>query len=197
MIRSLTLFLFAICMTLAGCASSPEVSTDYNTAYSFAGKTRLAVMKPEAAMAALGKRAMVPGMNDLMARRISITIEKELEARGYQLVPAAKADLIVTFFVTSQNKTQVNNYNSGFGYRRCWDAYRCAAFASPQIDVKNYTEGTLFIDFIDTKDKTLQWRGVTSKRLPSKKASISERDKLAAEVVAAILAKYPPGTPGN
>jgi len=196
--RILTLLLLGVCITLAGCQSAPKVSTDYNTAYDFAGKKRLAVLDPETAMAALGKPVLGPGMNGLMSRRLTKTIEKELQARGYELVLSKQADMIVTFFVTSRNKTQVNSYNNGFGYRRCWDAYRCAAFASPQVDVKNYTEGTLFIDFIDPKEKMLEWRGVTSKRLPSKaNASISERDKLAAEVVGAILAKYPPGASKN
>jgi Domain of unknown function (DUF4136) len=172
----------ALCaLLLAGCETTPKVGVDYNPQYVFAGKTRFAVVRPTG-----------PGMNDLMVQRLGGAIESALAARGYRIVPAAQADMLVSFFVTSQNKADVHTYNTGFAYRRCWDPLRCAGWASPEVDVRYYTEGTLLIDFIDPASKTLEWRGTTSKRLASK-PSPSERDELAKEVVDAIIAQYPPG----
>lgn len=180
--RSLMYVLGLACaLLLAACESTPRVAVDYNPGFAFAGKTRFAVIRPT-----------VPGMNDLMAQRLMSSIESALRARGYQIVPPEQAELYASFFVTSQNKADVQTYNSGFAYRRCWDPYRCAGWASPQVDVRYYTEGTLMIDVIDPASKSLQWRGTTSKRLPSK-PSPAERDKIASEVVGAILAQYPPG----
>jgi len=180
------LFLLLSGLLLAACETTPAVSVDYNPQYAFAGKTRFAVVRP-------ANGAVV---NDLLAQRLTTAIESALTARGYSLVPAAQADMLVSFFVTSQNKADVSTYNTGFAYRRCWDPLRCAGWASPQVDVRYYTEGTLLIDFIDPASKTLEWRGSTSKRLPSK-PSPADRDRIAKEVVEAIIAQYPPGGAGE
>jgi hypothetical protein len=170
-------------LLLAGCETTPQVSVDYNPQYAFAGKPRFAVVRP-------ANNAVV---NDLMAQRITGASESALTARGYAIVPPAQADMLVSFFVTSQDKADVHTYNTGFAYRRCWDPLRCAGWASPEVDVRYYTEGTLLIDFVDPASKTLEWRGSTSKRLPSK-PSPADRDRIAKEVVEAIIAQYPPGS---
>lgn len=176
---------------LAGCASTPQVRVDHNPAFQFAGKVRFAVLRPELAVAALGGQG-APVMNDLMAQRFTTTIERNLRARGYEIVPRQQADMLVTFFVTTENRTDVRTYNSGFGYGRCWNTMHCAAWASPEVSVQNYKVGTLFIDFIDPASNTLQWRGTTSKRLPGN-PSVEERDQLAELVVRAIIDQFPPG----
>ena len=97
--------------------------------------------------------------------------------------------MLVSFFVTSQSKTDIRTYNDGFSYRRCW-SISCNTMATT-VDVRNYEEGTLFIDFIDPTTRQLQWRGMVSKRLSSKRTS-AERDKLIRESVEAVLATFPP-----
>lgn len=181
-----------LCLALlAGCASTPKVSVDHNPAFQFAGKVRFAVLRPELAVAALGGQG-APVMSDLMAQRLTTTIERNLRERGFEIVPRQQADMYVTFFVTTENRTDVHTYNSGFGYGRCWNSMRCAAWASPEVSVQNYTVGTLLIDFIDPASNTLQWRGTTSKRLPSN-PSVEDRDELAELVVHAIIDQFPPG----
>lgn len=190
--RATSRIVIGLCIAiLAGCASTPRVSVDHNPSFEFANKTRFAVLRPELAVAALGGRG-APVMNDLMAQRLTTTIERNLRERGYEVVPAPQADMYVTFFVTTENRTDVHTYNTGFGYGRCWDAWRCAAWASPEVSVQNYTVGTLFIDFIDPASEKLQWRGTTSTRLPSN-PSQDRRDELAERVVHAIIAQFPPG----
>lgn len=184
--------LLCLCLGIfAGCASSPKVSVDHSPNYAFAAKTRFAVLRPEAAVAAMGGRG-APVMNDLMAQRLTTTIERALTARGYQIVPPGQADMFVTFFVTTENRTDIHTYNSGFGYGRCWDPMRCAGWANPEVSVQQYAVGTLFLDFIDPQSETLQWRGTTSTRLPSN-PSQEKRDALADKVVTAIIDQFPPG----
>ncbi len=55
-----------------------------------------------------------------------------------------------------------------------------------------YTEGTLFVDFIDPQSKQLQWRGMVSKRL-SKSRTMEERKQMVDEIVTSVIAKFPPG----
>ena len=178
--------------TLAGCASAPKVGVDHNPAYDFTSKTRFAVLRPEAAIAATSGRG-APVMNDLIAERLTNAIEASLRARGYTIVPTTQADMFVTFFVTAEDRTDIHTYNSGFGYRRCWDPLMCAGWANPEVTVQQYTVGTLLIDFIDPVTGSLQWRGTTSKRLPSKPPSPEQRDETAHEVVQAIIDQFPPG----
>jgi len=191
-VKGMTRIALGLCLAIvAGCASTPKVSVDHNPDYAFSGKTRFAVLRPELAVAALGGRG-APVMNDLMAQRITGALERTLRARGYQIVPAAEADMFVTFFVTTENRTDVHTYNTGFGYGRCWDPIRCAGWASPEVSVQQYTVGTLFVDFIDPDNKTLQWRGTTSKRLPSNPTQ-EKRDEIVNTVVGAVLDQFPPG----
>ncbi len=192
MVNRLRIALLGACLAvLVGCASTPKVSVDHSPNYDFAAKTRFAVLRPEAAVAALGGHG-APVMNDLMAQRLTSTIERALTARGYQLVRPDQAEMFVTFFVTTENRTDIHTYNSGFGYGRCWDPLRCAGWANPEVSVQQYTVGTLFLDFIDPRSETLQWRGTTSTRLPSN-PSQEKRDEIANKVVTAIVDQFPPG----
>ena len=187
--RTARLLLLIAAALLAGCETTPQVSTDFNPQYDFARSTKYAVMRPDVAQGAGNARTAVVVPNDLLAQRLTMAIEGALIARGMQVVNPEQADMIVTFFVTTQNQVDVRTYNAGFGYGACW-TYRCAAWASPQVDVRNYKEGTLYVDFIDKATHKLQWRGVTSERLPSK-PSREKRDQIVRDAVNAIIAQYP------
>lgn len=175
--------LLSLAALLGACASTPDVSTDFNPAYDFAAKRSFALVR--AAPTGNG----VAQSNDLLNNRIDSAISTTLAARGFKLVEPAQADMLVSFFVTSQSKTDIRTYNDGFSYRRCW-SISCNTMATT-VDVRNYEEGTLFIDFIDPTTRQLQWRGMVSKRLSSKRTS-AERDKLIRESVEAVLATFPP-----
>ncbi|MDB4242372.1 DUF4136 domain-containing protein, partial [Polaribacter sp.] len=58
--------------------------------------------------------------------------------------------------------------------------------------ISQYSEGTLFIDFIDRKKKELIWQGVGTGAL--RMQSREKKELRIKEFVNEILAKYPPGT---
>lgn len=167
----------------AACATGPQVTTDYNPAYNFSSATKFAVVTPQFASTSPA------ASNDLLRNRFVSAIEGALRSRGYQIVRPAEADMLVSFFVTTESKTDIRTYNTGYSYHRCW-SMACRGYAT-EVDVRQYDEGTLFIDFIDPASKQLEWRGEISKRL-SKKKSIEERTKIVNEVVNAIIAEFPP-----
>ena len=190
-VRALRIAALAVTALLLGaCETAPRVSTDFNPQFDFASRTRFAVLRPDVAQGGNTARTAVAVPNDLLAQRLTMAIEGALIARGMQVVPPAQADMIVTFFVTTQNQVDVRTYNAGFGYGACWSPYRCAMYANPQVDVRNYKEGTLYVDFIDKATRKLEWRGVTSKRLPTS-PSREKRDQIVRDAVNAIVAKYP------
>jgi hypothetical protein len=190
-LRSIPLLLIAALSLTAGCASTPKVGTDYDPSYSFGEVQKVAVMRPNAALARAGGRSPV-GVNDLIAARITRHLEDAMKARGYQVVDPSDADLIATFFVSTQDKTDMQTYNVGMSYGRCWNRAYCANWGTPDVRVDQYQEGTLFIDMVDPQSGDLKWRGVTSQRLPKNPPSEAEREKISREVVVRILDQFPP-----
>ena len=191
--RSLRLVPLLLLAVLAGgCSMTPSVETDYNPEYDFARAHSFAIVEPSTV-----SNSAAFASDDILHNRIRDAIASALRARGFRIADAAQADMLVSFLVTTENKTAIHSYNTGIDYYRCW---RCGGFGGfggfgagfDTIDVDQYTEGTLFVDFIDPKSKQLQWRGAVTKRL-SKTRSIEERKQLVSEVVNQIVAKFPPG----
>ena len=183
-LRIAPVLLFAL--LAAACSTAPRVSTDFNDGYDFARAHTFAIVEP-----ALVSQSLPEASNDILHNRIDSAIRAALSARGFRVVDEpAQADMLVSFLVTTENKTRVREYNMGYGYAGCW---RCGPWIGGNtIDVDQYTEGTLFIDFIDPKSKQLQWRGEVSKRL-SKTRSMEERKRIIDEIVTSIVAQFPPG----
>ena len=59
------------------------------------------------------------------------------------------------------------------------------------IDVYQYEEGNLILDFIDPKSKELIWRG-SAKAVVGNEKTPEERQKKIEETIQKILEKYPP-----
>ena len=59
------------------------------------------------------------------------------------------------------------------------------------MDVHQYEEGTLILDFVDADAKELIWRGTATKALDSNPTP-EKIEKNIGNVVAKILAKFPP-----
>jgi len=182
--------LMLLALLASGCSVSPSVETDYNPEYDFSRAHSFAIVEPTAV-----SNSVAVGSDDILHNRIREALASALTARGFRIAPAAQADMLVSFLVTTENKTAIRSYNTGIDYYRCW---RCGGYFGgfgaglDTIDVDQYTEGTLFVDFIDPQSKQLQWRGAVTKRL-SKTRSIEERKQLVSEVVNQIVAQFPPG----
>ena len=147
-IKYLNLILPVIVMlVLAGC-SGIRVSSDYDRKADF-GKYRTFNFSKEVDKVKL---------NDLNRRRLKDDITTQMRARGYRL--GAAPDLLVDVFVKGTTKITANAYTTGFGggfgyWRGGW-----GGSSSTFVDVNKYTEGTLFIDLIDVREKKMIWEGV-------------------------------------
>jgi hypothetical protein len=170
-------------VALAACESQPRVHSDFNPGYDFASVRKIAIIGPAVAAGS------VTQAGDLISTRIENAVRGVLQSRGYQIVQPRDAELLVSWFLTTRNKTDITTYNTGVGYR-CW-APACRSMAT-DVSVRNYQEGTLFIDFIDARTHQLQWRGAASKRVDPSRSS-AERTKVLHEGVTTILGAYPPG----
>lgn len=175
---------FAAAAMLSACATTPEITTDYDHATDFS-QFRTYGFLPEAA------RGEHEGYSTLTERRIEAAVARELEARGY--VRSDDPDLLVNFTVTSKDIQEVRQVPTAsppvgyYGWRspyyHPWPAY------SYETRVDNYRRGTLFIDLVDAKQHELVWEGIATARITEKMRK--EPEAVIDSVVAEIFARYP------
>lgn len=119
-------------------------------------------------------------ISNLDKKRILRALEKELLAKG--LTKSKNPDLLVSFFVKSKKCMIINSPYRNWDMSGPWYyGTRYHAYLS------KYTEGTLFVDIIDTNKKELVWQG-TGKGA----GNLVKKEKRIQEFVAEIMSKYPP-----
>jgi len=174
--KSLKLLSLLLIVTLTSC-STVKVVSDYDTKADFGKYKTFAFYKKGVDKAAV---------SDLDKKRIMRAIEAEMLAKGF--TKSQSPDLLVSISTKSRERVNVSNRSLGFGfgYWRPW----FYGGVNNNIDVNQYTEGTLFVDFIDKEKNELIWQGIGSGAMrmknPQKK---EERIKV---FVKEILSKYPP-----
>ncbi len=146
----------ALALLLAGCATNYR--NDYDPAVDFTKYRTFAIGEGQD----LGKTGLLD--NALTRRRVTSLIETRLSARGLrEVAPDANPDLRVDYRVGNQEKQEVTTtprtYPAGpYGYR--YDPYSSGRWAPTYNDVmvRNYREGTLIIDLVDSGTTDLVWR---------------------------------------
>jgi len=178
--KSIVLLLSVI--FLSSC-NSIKVVADYDSNVDFNKYKTFAFYKPEIDKAKI---------SDLDKKRILRAIETELFAKGF--TKSNKPDMLVGIFTKSREKVNVNqnnNFGYGFGYGFGWGINPYWGGVNNRLSVNQYTEGTLFIDFIDKEKKELVWQGVGTGALKlNNRAKKEERIKL---FVKEIISRFPPG----
>ncbi len=183
--RNSTLFLLMLALSLAGCTGIP-VSTDYDTSRQFPLLSTYAWMVP--------KQKLVEDPvvdNGLMTNRVTRAVDAELFARGFKKASGdASADFLITYHVSAENRQSINSFHSSYGYYPCWQGCFQHSFYNDTY-IRHYKQGTFMIDVIDPASSELIWRGIAGRRLTAE--TPQERDSYVNEIVAAILAEFPPG----
>jgi hypothetical protein len=112
--------------------------------------------------------------NDMMAGRIVTAIVRELTEGGLQRVES-DGDIIVTYHVTTAERTSYNTTSMGYGgyggWGAGWGGWGTGGMGTSTTYETNYTDGTLIIDGYNPADKKLVWRAtgtVTVKAKPEK-----------------------------
>ncbi len=137
-------------------------------------------------------------ISDLDKKRILKAIEVEMSSRG--MVKAQDPDLLISIFTKEREKVDVyNNYWGGM-YGWGWSPYYWGGYGygygpgwgwnSPSVSTS--TQGSLYIDLIDAKNKELVWQGRGVGALNNTK-NIEKKEERIREFVTEILQQYPPG----
>ncbi|HNP37599.1 MAG TPA: DUF4136 domain-containing protein [Woeseiaceae bacterium] len=183
-------FALTVVSLAAGCASGPDLRTDYDKTADFS-QYKTYNFLPNA------------GPNNgqyqtLFTKYVKEAIDTEMQTRGYE--KSDNPDLLVNFNAVLQDKTKVTTspvpmgaYGYGgmgyYGYRRgFYDPWMGYGYAQ-ETNVSQYTEGTFNIDIVDARHKRLVWETVGVGRVTDK-----QLDNIEAAVKKAVpqyFAKFP------
>lgn len=181
--KFLALPMLAVFM-LSSC-SSIQVLSDYDQQADFNGYKSYAFYKTGIDKAQI---------SDLDKKRILRAIEAEMQSRGF--VKSENPDLLVSIFTKEQERVDI--YNNNFGWGGAWGwGYNPYAWGPGWgwgwggNSVSTRTQGSLYIDLIDTKSKELVWQGKGEGTLANTN-NIEKKEQRIKEFVSQILEQYPP-----
>ena len=127
---------------LVGSAAAQSVQSDFDRTFQFSNLKTFS-------FAVQRRGATDPLSTDTLNNvRIRTGLESQLIANCFRM-ETEKADFVIAYYVTTKNKLSVQDY--GYGPPR-W-------FGGRDIRVNQDTEGTLMVDFIDTRTNQVIWRG--------------------------------------
>ena len=165
-------------LLLAGCASTPTVTTDHDPAANFASyRTYSWAAKPQ-----IG--------SPLVQQRIVDGIDARLRAKGWTQAPNGQV-AIAAHVVASQKQTIDTFYTGssmgGWGYRGGWRG----GMGSATSTVRTYDVGTLIVDMFDASTQQAVWRGSASSTVSSSPEKVNQTVDAALDK---MFAGFPPGT---
>lgn len=171
--------LVAATLLAAGCATTPDIKTDFDPAADFSryrSYTWIYSQVPQ-------------GMNPLTFQRVKASIDRSLQSRSF--TESANGDFAIAFTLGARDRVEVTDFGPygafypgwGVGYRFGW------APVYHDVDVRNVTDGTLAVDIYDAGTKHPVWHGTATQEIGSTQVKQEELDA----AVDALLAKFPPG----
>jgi hypothetical protein len=179
----LTATLAVAAITLAGCASGPDIRADYDRSADF-GKYRTYGFVAQAGTDAGDFRSLSTQMLQNAASR-------EMEQRGYRR--AENPDLVINFKGKLEEKVDVEStpapyYGPGWGYGG-WYGAPYGGWGGTEVTTRRYNVGTLVIDVVDREKRQVVFQGaisgvVTKEMQQNREASINR-------AVEGIFMQYP------
>jgi hypothetical protein len=178
--RLSTVLLMCLAILLSGC-SSLSVNYDWDNEAAFPSYRTFAwvqqgTMPVGDAQAALAR-------NSLLDQRIKRAVNTQLEGKGMRL-DEQNPDLLCAYHTGVQEKVNVTDWGYRYG-----DAYW--GYGGRNLDVTQYTEGTLIIDLIDANTTQLVWRASASKVIDDN-VSPEKAEYEINNIVKEMLKPYPP-----
>ena len=125
--------------------------------------------------------------NTLVLNRIRDAVARALDAKGYVRADAGHADFLADFATTTRERIDVVDWPSSWGWSSFHDPWCGSWWWDRQVDVFQYTEGTLLLGMLDPAKHELLWRGTATMPVEEDFADRALID----EVVAKVLADFP------
>jgi hypothetical protein len=171
MMKALHLLLALLLMGfVVSCSKIYGVTYDYDKQTDFQSlKTYDWMTVPE--------KADIDGLN---VKRVKKAVNAALKAKGFMMT-SNNPDFLIAVHMGSTDKVHIEDW--GYGYSRHGRYRRSTSY--------QYEEGSLILDFIDAKSKSMIWRGV-AKAVVDKVDTPEKAEKIINEAVKKILKNFPP-----
>lgn len=201
----LTTFTSAFALTALACSQGVQVRTSVAPDASLTGLRTFAVLTaPERAANAPTLSQDDPMLsNSITNQQLQSDLVQGFQSKGYTL-STSNPDFQVAYYAGTKEKLDTTYWNPGpgwrygyrgFGFRRnrfasAWPFYGGYGYGYPyaNMQVQDYTQGTVIVDVIDPQNMELIWRGQGVANVSDDPAKYSK--ELAASV-SAILKKFP------
>lgn len=145
-------------LVVAGCSGVQVRSTP-------APNANLSALRTFAFMAPIDPNSRAAQLDQSPAgQEVRATLTRNLEDKGYTPAPPnTTPDFLVAYRTHVQQKTQVESwgYPGPYGWGWGW-GYGGWAWGGPDVTVRQYTEGTLVVDFVDPATHRVLWRGTAT-----------------------------------
>ncbi len=171
LVFSLTLGLMAACLLLA------KVTTDYDHHADFSSYHTYSWIK-------------VAAQDQLWNDRIKRAVDKQLTAKGWQLVETG-GDTDVAAYGSTHNAQSMQTWYNGFGGGWRWGGFGNSGMST--TTVQNIPIGRLMVDVFAGGSKQLLWRGQATDTLSG---NPEKNTKKLDKAVADLFKKFPPKSKG-
>jgi hypothetical protein len=171
----------AACALFAGC-SQYDIQYDYDVDSDFASYRTYAWMPIQIDEGAVGANT-ARQRNTLLDKRIRTAVDATAATKGLS-IDEQNPDLLAVYHTGMQNKVDVTDW--GYSYAGSYWGW-----AGRDIDVYNYTEGTLIVDLVNAKTKQLAWRGSATGVVDPGRSPEEVQERIN-DVVQKIFENYPP-----
>jgi len=182
----------AALLVIVGSCSSTRYIVDQDTRHDFSSYSSYAWFQ----LASPPDKAKPPTeANTILTRRIRWAIDGELTTKGLESAPVGDADFLVTYSMVLQSRMVM--YHTGWsmpmggwgwGWGGGWGRGWGGGWSGGRSSLETYTEGTIVVDVLDTKTRTLVWRGIAENafRKPN------PNDEKVAKIIARVMRDFPP-----
>lgn len=162
----------SLIVLVLGCVTT-SVNYDYDKEYDFSTfKTYDWMTTPQSVRT-----------DEFLLKRVKSALSRELSAKRTTLAPE-NPDFLVALHGSRESKVQVTDW--GYSYGRFG-----GPIGVPRIDVNQYEQGTLIVDFVEAKTKQMVWRGIASRVLEPDLAP-EDKERLINEAVTEMMKNFPP-----
>ena len=168
---------FCIVLILSSCASSLKINTDYSSDTDFSKYKSYKIVEVEADKT---------GINELTLNRVINAVNSQMVNKGFTKSDNPDIEVHLIGLVKDKASTDVYTDYYGYGYYRRPFGY---GTSTTRVDVTEYKEGTLIIDFVDSSTDQLVWQGIGTTKMNEDPKGREERIN---EAVMKILREYPP-----
>ncbi|HNR22919.1 MAG TPA: DUF4136 domain-containing protein [Steroidobacteraceae bacterium] len=167
---------------VGGCASAPQINVMSDPAANIAAYKTFNYMSP------LGTDR--GGYESLVSANLKDSTTLELTRRGYQM--SETPDFLVNFSGRLDEKLRVStspSFSPGMGYYGYRTGFYDPWYGYTDVNVDQYTQGTLNIDIVDAASKRLVWESVAAGRVTAK--TREDLPGAIRKIVPEMLAKFP------